>query len=197
MEARHAGDFDRDGRPDVLLLLRMDDPRNVVANAGFGPPRFDTNPRMLVAALAEAGGGHRRILADHTLVPRPTSPATADVLDEMGGVGIRENGTLFVDLHRFASAGGWEMGNTGFTFRYQDGCFRLIGYDARSVDRASGAMREISFNYLSRRAWTSVANIAEDDAPDRRWRSLPRAPLRCLEEVSDGLVFRPEIGDAE
>src|SRR5690606_5843932 len=71
------GHLDEDGRSDLLLVLKMDDPANVLAHDGPGPSRFDTNPRMLVVALADADG-YRRLVADHALIPRPHSPAHDD-----------------------------------------------------------------------------------------------------------------------
>src|SRR5690554_4453847 len=47
LERLARGRLDDDGREDALLVLRMDDPVNVVDGAGPGPGRFDTNPRML------------------------------------------------------------------------------------------------------------------------------------------------------
>src|SRR5690606_9320828 len=43
-----AGRLDADEREDLLLVLRMDDPANVIVHDGPGESPFDSNPRMLV-----------------------------------------------------------------------------------------------------------------------------------------------------
>src|SRR5690606_18464309 len=82
------GRLDGDDRADLLILLRMDDPANVLAHDGMGVSPFDSNPRMLVLALAD-GEGYRRVLADHRLIPRPYSPTADDVLGDGPGSALR------------------------------------------------------------------------------------------------------------
>lgn len=77
------GDLNGDGVSDLLLVLRMNDPKNVVKNDGLGPDELDTNPRMLVVAFADNSKKYRLVVADHTLIPRhtnprPSGPATGD-----------------------------------------------------------------------------------------------------------------------
>ncbi|NZA26422.1 hypothetical protein H0E84_08485 [Luteimonas sp. SJ-92] len=191
LEQRHAGDLDGDGRDDLVLLLKMDDPGNRIPNEALGPPVFDTNPRMLVAAFAERPGGYRRVLADHALIPRPYSPTLDDFLSENGGVGIVD-GALRIGLHLWASAGTWSTSRSGFTFRWREGCFRLVGHDHRHLHRGSGAVQETSANYLTRRAWRAEGSI-EDDAMEKTWLRLPAQPLRCLEDIGDGFAFDPGV----
>jgi len=194
LERTREGDLDGDGRDDLVLVLKMDAAANRIDNTALGPDVFDTNPRMLVAAFAEEGGGYRRVLADHALVPRPYSPTLDDFLweDEGGGVEV-DGGALRVSLHMWASAGTWFTSNTSFTFRYRDGCFRLVGYDKRSRHRAGEVFTTISANYLTRRAWRAEGSISSDDEPERNWLRLPKRPLHCLEEVGDGLEFDPGV----
>jgi len=49
------------------------------------------------------------------------------------------------------SAGGWDMGYSVFTFRWQQGAMRLIGFDSSNTQRNSGATQTLSINYLTRR----------------------------------------------
>ena len=180
------------GRDDLLLVLRMDVAANVIENEGLGGPDLDTNPRMLAVAFASAdGAGYRLALQDHTLVPRAHSPVTEDYLSEMGSVSIGR-GAFKVALHSFASAGSWSMGNTALTFRYQDGCFRLIGHDRYSVHRASGEMVNTSVNYLTGKARLAQGNVDSDDE-DIAWRRLPARPLQCLQAVGNGFDFDPGV----
>lgn len=194
LEQTHDGDLDGDGHDDLVLVLKMDDAGNRIDNKGYGSDVFDSNPRMLVVAFAVESSGYRRVLASHALVPRPYSPVLDDFLWEVEGGGVEiEGGALHVALHMWASAGTWFTTNTGFTFRYREGCFRLVGYDKRSMHRASGEIETVSVNYLTRRAWQSQSSISDEGEPERSWIRLQKRPLRCLEEVGDGLEFDPGL----
>ena len=194
LEQEHRGDLDGDRREDLVLVLRMDDPANRIPGAAAAAPGFDTNPRMLVAAFALPEGGYRRVLSDHELVPRPHSPMLDDYLgaDEGGGVEVAD-GALRVGLRMWANAGSWTTSQAGFTFRWRDGCFRLVGHDGFSLHRASGEIRSTSANYLTRRAWSSQGSINDEGQPPRQWVTLPGRPLPCLEEIGNGLDFDPGI----
>lgn len=192
LEHQVQGRLDDDERPDLLLLLRMDDAANLVEHDGFGISPFDTNPRMLVIALADAQGGYRRVLVDHALIPRAESPVMADVLQDDPATAIRigDNRAFSVTLHSWASAGTWFTANRTLTFRQQDGCFRLIGLDAFGMHRGSGETSEASINYLTGRAWTRKGSIEDDGEGDRRPHRLARREVVCLEDVGDGFAFQ-------
>ena len=66
LEHKALGDLNKDGLPDLVLVLRALDPANIIDNKGLGPRRFDTNPRLLVVAFAKPDGGYRRVLQNHT-----------------------------------------------------------------------------------------------------------------------------------
>jgi hypothetical protein len=56
LESKVSGDLNGDGRDDLVLVLRGNDPRNLIdARERGGPQSFDTNPRILAVALANAG----------------------------------------------------------------------------------------------------------------------------------------------
>ena len=197
LEHELRGRLDGDAREDVLLLLRMDAPGNVVDNAGPGPDRFDTNPRMLVAAVAGADGGWRRVMAHHALVPRAESPVMDDVLgdDPAGAIAIRANRTWTIGLHGWASAGSWSAREVGYTFRLEGGCMRLVGYDDMHLHRASGEITTTSVNYLDGRAWTRSGSIADDTPGPRRWMRLASTAPVCIDDIGDGLAFAPALAD--
>ena len=189
------GLLDADAHEDALLVLRMDDPDNIVDNDGFGPDRFDTNPRMLVALLAQADGSWRQVMQNHRLVPRPESPVMDDFLGDGAetAVEIRPNGTWLVALHSWASAGSWSTSQVVYTFRYEGGCMRLVGHDAMHLHRSSGEINTSSVNYLTGRAWTRAESIGDEADGEKQWvRLASNAPL-CIEDVGDGLGFMPEL----
>lgn len=197
LEHRARGRLDADERDDALLVLRMDDPANVIDNTGFGPDRFDTNPRMLVALLAQADGSWLQVMRNHGLVPRPESPVMDDFLDNdpAHAVTIRPNRTWSVALRSWASAGSWSMRQVVHTFRLEGGCMRLVGYDDMHLHRGSGEITTTSVNYLTGRAWVRPGSIEHDTpGPERRAR-LASNPRLCIDDVGDGLSFAPELVD--
>lgn len=187
LEVKAEGDLNRDMLADSAIVLRMDDPNNRIATQWNPDQRYDTNPRMLVVAFARKGGGYELALADHKLIPRLENQNQDDPFDE---VSIR-NGALHVKMHLFMSAGGWQMGGSAYTFRWQDGAFRLIGFDRDSVMRNSGATEEVSINYLTGHKELKSGNIGSDQQQTKSIR-MARKPLLTLAEIGDGLMFDPD-----
>lgn len=188
LEQRASGDLDADGRPDLALLLRGDDPALRIAGRMCDDP-FDTNPRILVIALAAPGGGYRRVVANARLVPRRDNPCATDWIEE-GSLGIGRGG-VSLHLYRMMSAGGWSSGTTRFTFRWRDQALRLIGFDYTHVARNSGETAGIGINYLTRRVRTETGRI-DADRGKVRWTALAPAPLLTIDEIGDGLAFDPD-----
>jgi hypothetical protein len=172
VEFKASGDLNKDGIDDLALIIRQDDPANVLTNMPIGPAKLDTNPRILAMAFGRSGGGYDLTLQNHTLIPDTTEPNLDDYLTEGGGIVIAR-GTLQVKLHLFASAGGWSMGTVGYTFRFQNGRVELIGYDSDMTQRNSGETTEISVNYSTGRMKIATGSI-ENDKTKARWRTLPK-----------------------
>jgi hypothetical protein len=189
VEFKIAGDLNKDGIDDLALVIRQNDPKNVLTNTGLGVSKLDTNPRILAVVFGKAGGGYTLVLENHTLIPRTTEPNLDDYLAEGGGIAIKR-GTLQVTLHLFSSAGGWGAGNRTFTFRFQTGRFALIGYDATTVQRNTGKTNDVSVNYLTGKMKLATGSI-ENDKTKVRWRTLPKRPFMTVGQVGDGMEFDP------
>jgi hypothetical protein len=188
LEMESRGDLNADGAPDLLLVLHMTDPRNVLTNRALGTRELDTNPRILVVAFADkAASRYSLALADHTLIPRLTNPFMDDPLDQVAVV----KGTVQVSLSFWMSAGSWTTSQTTFTFRYQEGCFKLIGYDSTETRRNSGETSAVSVNYPAKRMKLTKGNI-ENERESVSWKSVRAPKLLCLNAVGDGLAFHPE-----
>lgn len=190
LESQRSGDLNGDGRDDVVLVLRGNDPRNLIdAHERGGPQNFDTNPRILAAAFANAAGGYDLALENHSLIARTMEPSLQDPLDpngvQAGGVEIKK-GTLQVTLGYF----GGSMGHVTYAFRFQRGRFELIGYDRVDVERYKGSIDQVSVNYSTRKMKRSTGHISSDTDKVRRT-SLPPKPLLTMEQVGDGLAFEP------
>lgn len=193
LEYSQRGDLNTDGRDDLLMVLRMHEPKNVVHNEGLGQDQFDTNPRILAAAFA-SDTGYRLQMQNHTLIPRPDSPVMDDYLEGPEALKIAR-GAFSVTLFSFASAGSWSTGHSAYTFRHQDGCFRLIGYDDDNTQRNSGETTNTSVNFLTRKAIVTTGSI-ETDKTKAKTHKLAKKPLLCLDEVGDGFEFDPGVPES-
>jgi hypothetical protein len=186
LEMAAKGDLDGDGRPDLALLLRGNDPAARI-DAEMCDDPLDTNPRMLVVAFA-VPGGYRRIVANHRLIPRRENPCEMDWIEE--GALVIARGSLSLNFQRMMSMGGWSAGTTRFTFRWQADALRLIGWDYSHVARNSGETATISINYLTRRVKTETGRI-DADRSRVRWSVVPEAPLLTLDQIGDALALDP------
>jgi hypothetical protein len=187
LEIQRKGDLNADGRDDLLIVLRQDDPNNILKHDGLGEDSLDTNPRILAAALS-VSKTFRLAMQNHSLIPRHINPTLEDALGE-GGVSI-DRGGILVQLNFFASAGSWETFNATYRLKYHGGRFELIGYDKHSVHRATGEANDISINYLTRTIERGKGSI-ESDATTVTKAKLKRAPSLTLEKIGDGLDFNP------
>lgn len=104
LESSAEGDLDQDGRADLVLVLRQQEPRNVIEHDGFGPSPCVSNPRILAVAWARQPG-YVRAVQNHQLIPRQDNPMMSDPLED-GSASIQRS-TLAVVLLSFASAGSW------------------------------------------------------------------------------------------
>lgn len=182
------GDLNKDGKDDVVLLLRDRDPKNVVKDETAEDGKFDTNPWMIVVGFAD-GAGYRLALANHSLIGRPGNPGQEDPMSEGGGISI-DHGSLVVGFYYFMSAGGPDSGFWSYRFRPEKDRFRLIGYEADKEDRLGNNQTTISINYL-----TGKVIVTKDGndykSPKKTLTTLKsRAPV-MMEDVGDGLVFEP------
>jgi len=188
-------DFDGDGHNDLAFSLTDNNP--ALKCKHFGQD-FDQNPSMIVVLLGKPGGGYRLLVADSTIVPQPQT----NMDPPFDGIKSHK-GVLEVDLHYFMNAGGWDMGNTSFKFRYDKGCMRLIGYDNLNHNRASGDEDETSINTASGKAHLThtpggggqgndgQGNDAQGavEQASSNWVRLKQNPHICLGKVSDGDGF--------
>jgi hypothetical protein len=193
LEFTRTGDLNKDGRPDIVFVLRMNDPRNVVRHDAMGQNPLDTNPRILAAAFAQEKGGYHIALQDHELIPRHDIPTMDDPLDpngvQPGGVEVK-NGTIRVTLGRFMSAGGWGMGKSTFTFRWKEGdCFQMIGYDNLEVRRNTGEIEERSVNFSTRRVKLTKSSMETEGPGKVTWYNLVAGGPTCIEYVGNGLEY--------
>jgi hypothetical protein len=87
LEIQKFGDLNGDGRPDLLLVLRENNPKNFVEHDGFGASPLNTNPRILAVAFAKPRGGYALAMQNHTVIERHVESNLSEVMDS-GGVSI-------------------------------------------------------------------------------------------------------------
>lgn len=172
-------DFDRDGRSDALLLLRMQSEDNVIRQAE-DHTTLDSNPRMLVGLLG-TGTQYRLLFSNHALIPRHDSTA---IEDPFAAVRL-EPGGFVVALKLLDNVGAWWTSQVSFRFHYRDNCFRLIGYDKRASHRASGERDFTTVNFLTRKR--EVAQTLGRRSV--RYERVASSQPICIETISDGFEF--------
>jgi hypothetical protein len=188
VESQKAGDLNGDGRADIAFVLHDTEKRNVLTNTDMGVQEIDTNPRILCVAFANAdGSGYTLALQNHTLIPRWVYPTQDDNFGDQGGEIKVARGALQVSLHYFANAGGWAMGTTTFTFRYQHGSFELIGFDNENHERNTGGDTSTSVDYSTGKQ-TIVTTQEEGRARTKR-KTLQHRALLTIDTVGDGMEF--------
>jgi hypothetical protein len=190
LERQLTGDLNRDGVPDLVLLLRQDDPKNIITHEIMGENPFDTNPRSLAVAFGrKSPAGHVLMLENNTLIPRPEVPAVSDPLED-GFIRV-DRGVLRVKLNYWSSAGSWGMHANEYAFRYQNRRFEMIGYTRNEFMRNTGESRDLSYNFSTGKMSITTGST-ENDKTKVRWKTLPRRPLVTLDEVGDGVAYGPE-----
>ena len=185
IEVQKSGDLNGDGLGDLLFVLRMDDPKNIAGgDTQDAQLSVNTNPRMLVVAFGTTSGTYQVVLTDHRFIPRNED---ADAADYFGGANV-VRGTFQLNLVQAMTAGSWFLTNYQYTFRYQEGCFRLIGTDTVQVDRADGTLTKISSNLLTQRTARRTGSITSDRDESVVWSKLKPEPLKCLQDTSSDLA---------
>lgn len=191
IETEQKGDLNKDGRPDLALVVRMNDPANVLVNSGMGDSPFNTNPRILVVGFGQTDGSYRRVVANHAFIPRRDNPVQADFYS---GLSIKQ-GLLRVDFENFMSAGGWGAWTATYAFRWQGKNFVLVGYDRSEVQRNSGETLDFSVNYLTGKRKTAKGSIESEKPGKAVWTKEKRHVPITLDAIPDGMGWHPDYPD--
>lgn len=183
-----SGDLNLDGRPDLALVLAGHDPALVISDPAT-LSRLDSNPRLLVVALANPQGGYDLAARADDLIPRQMDVNAFDYLED-GGVSILQ-GVVRLSLQIWAGAGPqtWKA----YDFYWRDGRLRLVAYSVTVFNRASGESDTLDVNFLTGLAERRIGNDF-DDTPERvARRRMARRPLLPVEAIGDGINFSPRI----
>lgn len=189
MERSLRGDLNKDGRPDLVLILKGADPACLVRTELAAEP-LDTNPRLLIVAFG-ATRGYRLHLANISIIPRREDPFTDDPL-ENGDLSIRGE-VVRLRLGYWRSAGGWSTYSNSLSFRWDGKAMRLIGFDRDHLQRNSGETEKLSVNFLTGKARVATGSM-EDEAKEKIvWKRLPPQVPATLETFGNGLEYEPKL----
>ena len=180
------GDLNRDGRVDLVAVLKGNDPRCVVQIDDRSEP-LDTNPRMLLVAFGSEAG-FRLLLANSAVIPRVEDPYMDDPLNDLA---IR-GGVLRLGLSSWRSMGGWTTFSSTLSFRWDGRRMRLIGFDRETLQRNTGETETLSVNYSTGRARVVIGSMQDDVADSTRWRQVAAAGV-TLETIGDGMALEPDF----
>lgn len=185
VERSVAADLNKDGRGDLVAVLRGADADCVVAPDRAGGP-LDTNPRVLIVAFGSGAKYSLRVI-NAVVIPRLDDPYSDDPFGD-DGLTVR-GGVIRLRLGVWRSAGGWATSTNTLSFRWDGARFALIGFDRDYTHRASGETELFSANYLTHRA-RITSGMIEDATPGKvRWKTLPAQALPTLDTIRDGLEF--------
>ncbi|MFK7785097.1 MAG: hypothetical protein AB8B56_08275 [Crocinitomicaceae bacterium] len=174
-----SGDLNGDGLEDYVVMTKGTNPKNWEMNQFDS--LVDRNRRGIVISLSEG--------VKSNIVTENLNCFSAE--NEDGGVYFPpelwfeiENGKLFVH-YAHGRYGYWR-----YTFRYQDGKMKLIGYD-QSDNRGPIVQEFYSYNFLSRKKLVkdnrnkySEESGADEDFVET-WYDLPKKQLLILSEIED------------
>ena len=202
VEQQMSGNFNRDGRADALILLRMaptaakpgqvgtNDVAGVAGTPGVsddnGTVRLST-PRVLVVLLG-ARNGYELSASNGRLVPRVDLVSQDDPMAN-GELSVRPGG-FDINLGITAAVGSYLGAAVHYRVRHQNGCFRLIGYDRLETHRATLATQDLSINFLTGAVVHTTGN-AQSDATQVRREQLTANPRRCLQDLDSAVDFKP------
>jgi hypothetical protein len=176
IEQRHRADFNRDGKADVLLLLRQ------------GTGKDTTPPRIVLVALAAVPRGYSVSEANARLIPRDAANGIEDPMAD-GEITVRP-GRFDLKLGMTPGVGSYLSSTMTYRFRREGGCFRLIGYERMETHRGTLETKDLSVNFLNGAVVHQTGNAQSDTVRTKRER-LHSNPRRCLADLDNGWTFNP------
>lgn len=196
IEQQLAGDFNRDGRADALILLRKapatTQPDTNGANGAADFPHDSSAVRRsaprVFAVLLGARNGYALSASNGRLVPQVDLANQEDPMAD-GELMVKPGG-FEIKLGMTAGVGSYLSAMVRYRFRHQNGCLRLIGYDRLETHRATLDTQDLSVNFLTGTVVHTSGNAQSDASRIRRER-LATNPRRCLQDLHSAVDFKP------
>lgn len=189
------GDLNKDALADEAIVIENTDPKNIIANqeGAMGGDKLNINPRMLLILFKTKNGNYQLAVKNIGFIPIQNdieSRCLLDPLFEGKGVSIKK-GVLKVQYQYFYSCGGCEVNRVGYTFRFQNQQFELIGYDYFSMHRASGEETSYSVDlYMLKKKSIIGGNVFSEEKhkPKTIWNYIAPIQLIGLENLTTDRV---------
>ena len=174
---QYKGDLNKDGKPDVVLMIKGTDKSKWVDDENRG--RLDRNRRGLII-LFKRKNGYEQILRNDTCFSSE---------NEDGGIYDAPELELYIiknTLHIYFAHGRYGCWN--YIFRYQNNDFELIGYNHNRCIRCV-TYYNLDINFSTRtRVYEENLN-ADDDGKEERFKvtksKIRRKKLIKLSEIAD------------
>lgn len=174
---KHFSDLNKDGKEDCILIIKKQDTNNVVINR-FNE-KVDRNRRGIIVLFKQENGYQ---LAD-------TNYRCFSSENEDGGIYFPPQ--LTIEFKRGNLQLHYGHGRYGFwtyTFRYQKGSFKLIGYDS-SNNYGPVINEEISINFLTKKKLTRTNTNENAEGSDEvfteTWSNIKIDNLIELSQIKD------------
>jgi len=120
-------------------------------------------------------------------------PSSSDAKQEdpmADGELIVRRGGFDIKLTLLSGIGSYQTATLRYRFRYQDSCFRLIGYDRMETNRGTLETRDVSINFLTGAVVRRAGN-AQSDAAKEQHEKLKTNARRCFAELESAAAFNP------
>ena len=174
--SRCEGDLNKDGLPDVVLMIKGTEKSKWVDDAVRG--RLDRNRRGLVI-LFKREGGYELIAENDECFSSENEDGGAYYAPELR---LEINKNRLVVLYAHGRYGFWE-----YIFRYQNNDFELIGY--HSCEGGSPTLGITDINFSTRKMVYQKNINADDDEAEEEFKvtttKLKPKPLLALSGIGD------------
>ena len=173
------GDLNNDGTDDCILIIKATDKKGWVINS-FGE-KVDPNRRGIIVLFKKNNS--------YELASKNYSCFVSE--NEEGGVYFPSE--LYVEVKKgklYVNFAHGRYGYWGYTFRYQNSDFELIGYDS-SASRGPVIYKETSINFLTKKKLTredinwEKTMESGDEVFKETWEKVKVNKLIRLSEIKD------------
>lgn len=171
------GDFNKDGINDLAVIALPKDPTHMRTREEDGYV-YNFNKRVLAIYFGQSDGKLKRFKEYNNTIPSDDED-NENCMHEIE-ISVNAKGVIRISIGVFCSAGGTEVPNTEYVYRYQNGDFFLIGKDYGSFSRYSGEAEKVSENYLTHKKQTITYNMFEEGEEKEKWTTIPSKPLEKL-----------------
>ncbi|MFK8037667.1 MAG: hypothetical protein AB8B74_05210 [Crocinitomicaceae bacterium] len=174
---KHFGDLNKDGQEDCVLIVKATDTNNIVINRF--DKKVDRNRRGIIVLFKSENS--------YQLADKNYNCFSSE--NEDGGVYFPPD--LWIEFQKGNLVVHFGHGRYGFwryVFRYQEACFKLIGFDSSS-NRGPIILKETSINFLTKKKLIRE-NTNEDVEPGEEvfqetWIDIEIENLIHLSEIVD------------